>query len=176
MVHIVPHWNFKGLEGKEIPVTAYTNCDELELFLNGESQGRKAIERYGRGEWKVVYTPGKLEVKGYCHGKLCAADTRITTGRPETMRLTMDNTCVANGRDIALFTCECLDANGNVVPDAAEFVKTIQSRQGITVSALEEIAYRRGFIDKETLIKSAEKYGKSSYGKHLLRVAEEINL
>jgi glucose-1-phosphate thymidylyltransferase len=60
--------------------------------------------------------------------------------------------------------------------DAAEFVKTIQSRQGITVSALEEIAYRRGFIDKETLIKSAEKYGKSSYGKHLLRVAEEINL
>ena len=60
--------------------------------------------------------------------------------------------------------------------DAAEFVKTIQSRQGITVSALEEIAYRRGFIDKEKLIKSAEKYGKSSYGKHLLRVAEEINL
>ncbi len=60
--------------------------------------------------------------------------------------------------------------------DAAEFVKTIQSRQGITVSALEEIAYRRGFIDKETLIKSAEKYGKSSYGKHLLRVAEEINI
>ncbi len=60
--------------------------------------------------------------------------------------------------------------------DAAEFVKTIQSRQGITVSALEEIAYRRGFIDKETLVKSAEKYGKSSYGKHLLRVAEEIIL
>ncbi|MBE6797048.1 MAG: glycoside hydrolase family 2 protein [Ruminococcaceae bacterium] len=123
MVHIVPHWNFKGLEGKEIPVTVYTNCDELELFLNGESQGKKTIERYGRGEWKVVYTPGKLEVKGYRDGKLCATDTRITTGRPETLRLTMDNTCVANGQDIALFTCECLDIDGNVVPDAAEFVK-----------------------------------------------------
>lgn len=44
MAHIVPHWNFKGLEGTEIPVTVYTNCEELELFLNGISLGRKQIE------------------------------------------------------------------------------------------------------------------------------------
>ena len=53
MAHIVPHWNFKGLEGEEIPVTVYTNCEELELFLNGRSLGKKEIEKYGHGEWSV---------------------------------------------------------------------------------------------------------------------------
>ena len=123
MVHIVPHWNFKGMEGQEIPVTVYTNCDTLELFLNGESLGKKSIEKYGHGEWNVPYIPGALEVKGYRNGTEVASHKRVTTGRPETLRLTLDNTCSANGADIALFTCECLDASGNVVPDASEFVR-----------------------------------------------------
>ena len=122
MVHIVPHWNFRGMEGQEIPVTVYTNCDQLELFLNGKSLGRKAIEKYGHGEWNVPYTPGTLEAKGYRNGTLVAEHIRLTTGKPEALRLTLDNTCTANGSDVALFTCECLDRNGNPVPDATEFV------------------------------------------------------
>lgn len=122
MVHIVPHWNFKGMEGQQILVTVYTNCDELELVLNGESLGRKAIEKYGHGEWNVPYTPGTLEAKGYRMGTLCASHTRATTDRPERLRLIMDNSCTANGSDVALFTCECLDKYGMSVPDAAEFV------------------------------------------------------
>ena len=55
---------------------------------------------------------------------------------------------------------------------AAEFVEMIQSRQGITISAPEEIAYINGFIDKEKLMESAKAYGKSSYGEHLKAVAE----
>ena len=123
MAHIVPHWNFKGMEGQEIPVTVYTNCHELELFLNGESLGRKAIERYGHGEWDVVYAPGTLEVKGYREGVQVAYHKRVTTGRAETLRLTLDNTCTNNGTDVALFTCECLDKDGNPIPDACEFVR-----------------------------------------------------
>ena len=65
MIHIVNHWNFGGFEGEDVLVTVYTNCDELELFLNGESQGKKQIEQYGHGEWKVSYAPGCLAVKGY---------------------------------------------------------------------------------------------------------------
>jgi len=122
MVHIVPHWNFKGMEGQQILVTVYTNCDELELLLNGESLGRKPIEKYGHGEWDVPYIPGTLEAKGYRAGILVASHVRTTTGRPEALRLTLDNSCTANGRDVALFTCECLDQNGNPVPDAGEFV------------------------------------------------------
>ena len=123
MAHIVPHWNFRGLEGEEITVTVYTNCEEAELFLNGESLGKQSIERYGHAEWNVPYTPGKLEVIGWRDGEAVARHTRETTGRAERLRLTADNSFTANGRDLALFTCECLDADGRTVPDAAEFVR-----------------------------------------------------
>ena len=56
--------------------------------------------------------------------------------------------------------------------EAATFVQTIQKRQGIVISAPEEIAYRNGWINKEKLLESAEKYGKSPYGSHLKAVAE----
>ena len=56
--------------------------------------------------------------------------------------------------------------------DAGDFVRTIQSQQGIRISAPEEIAYNMRWISKEDLIKSANKYGKSSYGQHLMAVAE----
>ncbi len=121
-VHIVPHWNFRGMEGQAVPVTVYTNCDELELFLNGESLGRKAVERYGHGEWEVTYAPGTLVAVGYREGRQMASHERQTTGRPERLRLTPLNEWEANGRDLALFVCECLDAEGRAVPDAAEFV------------------------------------------------------
>ncbi len=122
MAHIVPHWNFKGLEGTEIPVTVYTNCEELELFLNGISLGRKQIEKYGHGEWSVKYAAGTLEVKGFNVGKEVCGDKRVTTGRPAALKLTKDNDFTANGNDIALFTCECVDENGLTVPDATEYV------------------------------------------------------
>lgn len=57
--------------------------------------------------------------------------------------------------------------------EATDFVRVIEQRQGIQISALEEIAYRNKWIDKETLLKSAEGYGKSPYGKHLYAVADE---
>ena len=56
--------------------------------------------------------------------------------------------------------------------EAAEFVQMIEKRQSIKISALEEIAYHNKWIDKETLLASAEKYGKSPYGEHLKKVAE----
>ncbi len=123
MAHIVPHWNFKGLEGTEIPVTVYTNCEELELFLNGISLGRKQIEKYGHGEWSVKYAAGTLEVKGFNGGKEVCGDKRVTTGKPVALKLTKDNDFTANGSDIALFTCECVDENGLTVPNAAEYVR-----------------------------------------------------
>lgn len=122
MAHIVPHWNFEGLEGEKIPVTVYTNCDELEIFLNGKSFGKKQIEKYGHGEWSIPYETGTLIVSGYRDGKKVCEDKRITTGKAFKLKLTSDNEFKANGRDIALFTCECVDEKGNTVPDASPFV------------------------------------------------------
>ena len=56
--------------------------------------------------------------------------------------------------------------------DAADFVRMVEQRQGVKIRALEEIAYKNGWIDKEKLLESAERYGKSPYGKHLKAVAE----
>lgn len=56
--------------------------------------------------------------------------------------------------------------------EATEFVKVVENRQGVMVSAVEEIAYVNGWIDKEKLLESAQKYGKSPYGEHLKRVAD----
>lgn len=123
MVHIVPHWNFPGLEGSDIIVTVYTNCDETELWLNGTSLGRQKIEKYGHGEWNVPYAPGELKVVGFKNGVAVCEDIRKTTGSAVKLNLTLDTEFKANGRDLALFTCECLDSDGNIVPDADEFVE-----------------------------------------------------
>lgn len=133
MVHIVPHWNFDGLEGKKILVTVYTNCEELELFLNGASLGRKNIEKYGHGEWNVPYQKGELLIKGYRDGQVVAQQKKETTGKPVALKLTLDNTFEANGKDLALFTCECVDEEGRVVPDAAEYVQFSASDPAVIV-------------------------------------------
>jgi len=72
------------------------------------------------------------------------------------------------GRGFAWFDTGTFDS----LLEAAEFVKTVQKRQGIVISSPEEIAYNNGWISKEQLLQSAEKYGKSEYGKYLKRVAE----
>lgn len=149
MAHIVPHWNFKGLEGEEIPVTVYTNCEELELFLNGRSLGKKEIEKYGHGEWSVKYCPGTLEVKGYIGGKEVCCDKRITTGKPAALKLTQDNDFTANGSDIALFTCQCVDENGLTVPDAAEYVRFSVSAPAKIIGTGSDICDHNNVADTE---------------------------
>ena len=72
------------------------------------------------------------------------------------------------GRGFAWLDAGTMDS----LVEAAEFVQMIEKRQGIKISAPEEIAYRNGWIDKNTLLKSAERYGKSPYGEHLMKVLE----
>jgi glucose-1-phosphate thymidylyltransferase len=60
----------------------------------------------------------------------------------------------------------------DALSEASEFVKVVEKRQGIQIAAIEEIAYKNGWIDKEKLLKSIEKYGKSNYGLHLRKVAD----
>lgn len=121
MVHLLPHWNFQGREGELISVWAYTNCQEAELFLNGKSLGRKAIERFGHGEWLVPYCPGDLRVVAYNAGKEVASDCAKTTGPAVALKLRLENgdDIRGNGRDLAVITCYAVDADGRAVPDAA---------------------------------------------------------
>lgn len=123
MVHLLPHWNWKGLEGSEITVFAYTNAEELELFLNGKSLGRQTVEKYGHGEWQVVYEEGTLEAVAYNGGKEVARDSRVTSGNAHRLVLTQDTIDVeANGKDITILTCYVVDKDGNEVYDASPVV------------------------------------------------------
>lgn len=123
MVHLLPHWNWKGLEGETMRVFAYTNTNKVELFLNGKSLGVREVEKYGHAEWDVVYEPGQLEVVAYDGEKIVATDRRITSKAGKKLALQLDTTdVIANGQDIAVFTCYVVDEDGNEVFDATPTV------------------------------------------------------
>ncbi len=138
MVHVLPHWNWEGKEGEMIPVYAYTNCEEVELFVNGQSVGKRVkgeditnIPAEFRGfekgmypskyrlNWKVPYQAGSLKVVGYRDGKAVAEKEIKTAEEPARILLTADRATIhADGADLSFITVDIVDANGNIVPDA----------------------------------------------------------
>jgi len=123
-VHIFPHWNWAGKEGQKMLVHCYTNCDEVELFLNGKSIERQKAVPYKKLIWDLVYKPGKLEARGYKAGKLVTKDIVETTTAPAQVALNSDvNTIKADGCDVAIIKVSIKDAKGRVVPTANNLVK-----------------------------------------------------
>lgn len=124
IVHIFPHWNWAGKEGDSIQVHCYTNCDEVELLLNGKSVGRQKAVPYKKLIWDLVYKPGKLEARGYKAGKLVTKDVIETTTDPAEVSLNSDvNTIKADGSDVAIIKVAIKDAKGRIVPTANNLVK-----------------------------------------------------
>ena len=123
VVHIFPHWNWPGKEGDSIQVHCYTNCDEVELFLNGKSVGKQKAVPYTKLIWPLIYKPGKLEARGYKAGKLVTQDIVETTGAPAQVALNADvATLKADGCDVAVIKVAIKDAKGRVVPTANNLV------------------------------------------------------
>lgn len=123
MIHLLPHWNHAGREGDLIDVWAYTNCEEAELYLDGESLGICKIAPFSHAEWKVPYKSGKLTVVGRNGGRDITFDSTETSGKAAALRLRLENgISAANGKDIAVVTCYCVDAEGRYVPDAEGYV------------------------------------------------------
>ncbi|MCA1920473.1 MAG: DUF4982 domain-containing protein, partial [Flavobacterium piscis] len=117
VLHIMPHWNWSGMEGKQIDVWVHSNCDEVELFLNKKSLGKKKMEQYGHLEWKVNYTPGTLEAIGYKNGKKIVTDIQKTTGNAENIKLSVDAENPSNA-NVSVITVEVLDKKGLHIPTA----------------------------------------------------------
>ncbi|MGI6107415.1 MAG: glycoside hydrolase family 2 TIM barrel-domain containing protein [Lachnospiraceae bacterium] len=116
VLHLFPDWNRQGDEGKPVTVHCFSNMDEVELFVNGRSYGRKAMERNGFLRWEnVIYEPGTLEAVGYRNGKKVRTETVKTTGAPAKLVLQAEN---AKFRDTAIVNVLVEDAEGNVVPTA----------------------------------------------------------
>jgi beta-galactosidase len=145
MVHVLPHWNWEGKEDQIIPVVAYTNCDEVELFVNGKSFGKKVKGKdltdvhteyrgfldsgYGfkrgiykskyRLSWNVPYKAGSIKVVAYKNGKETVTKEIKTAGKPAKIKLIADrNKIDANGKDLSFITVRIEDNEGNLCPNA----------------------------------------------------------
>jgi beta-galactosidase len=122
VLHIFPHWNWK--EGQTIDVWAYTNCEEVELFLNGKSQGTK--KKTGDAlhmAWRLTYMPGTLKAIGRTGGKEVLTQEIKTAGAPAKMILHADrSTITADGKDLSFVTVKIVDSHGTPVPRADNLI------------------------------------------------------
>lgn len=124
VLHIFPHWNLTGHEGEEIDVWAYSNCDEVELIVNGKKLGRQQMPKNGHLKWKATYKPGKVVAYGYKNGKRILTQTIETTKPADKIVMKADRQQIkADGRDVAVVTVELHDAKGRRVPDACQDVR-----------------------------------------------------
>ncbi|MBE6233643.1 MAG: glycoside hydrolase family 2 protein [Bacteroidales bacterium] len=113
VLHILPHWNLDGHEGEKISVWAYSNCDEVQLIVNGKKIGRKKMPVNGHLEWEATYKPGYVKAIGYRNGRK-VMETRIeTAGEPVNAVWTYDTV-----GDIMVANVEMRDAKGRFVPTA----------------------------------------------------------
>jgi beta-galactosidase len=118
VLHIAPHWNWKGKEGQPLQVWVNSNADNVELFLNGKSLGKKDMPRNGHLSWTVNYEPGTLEAVAYKKGRKIVSRVE-TTGEPYRLVLTPAKTSLhADGADATVFNVSVVDENGREVPDA----------------------------------------------------------
>lgn len=121
MLHILPHWNWPNRAGQITPVHIFTSGDEVELFLNGRSLGKKKKGAYEyRLRWdEVKYEPGTLKAIAYKNGKKWAEQVMQTTGVSSELTLLADRKTInADGDDLCFITVKVTDKNGLTVPDA----------------------------------------------------------
>lgn len=131
VLHVFPHWNWEGMEGKVVPVHVYTSYAAVELFVNGKSYGKQTlgdksggnlgeIERY-RLMWNdVVYEPGEVKAVAYdADGNEAAEKTVYTAGEARRIMLSADREAIASdGDDLVYITAAVVDKNGIVCPHA----------------------------------------------------------
>ncbi len=140
MVHVLPHWNLAGREGEVISVRVYTNCEEVDLTVNGENLGRKAVERFGHAEFDAVYAPGKVVCRGYKNGEVVCEDIVETTGAPVRLELELQNRHPVGRWSTVVYNCYAVDAEGRRVPDASPFVTFDTNAAGTIVGTGSDIS------------------------------------
>jgi beta-galactosidase len=144
VLHLMPHWNMEGREGEIIPVICYTNCEQVELFVNGKSYGRKAYEfprqgmtqQYGHYDrpiipittndlhlcWDVPFEHGVIEAVGYNDNKEVKRTLIRTTDKPFKVSISAD-VGLCSGQKVYHITAKILDKDGLLVPTAYNTIK-----------------------------------------------------
>ena len=124
VLHLFPHWNWEP--GQQIDMWCYyNNADEVELYINGKSQGiRSKDAEHLHVVWNVTFEPGTVKVVARKEGVETASREIHTAGEPAQIRLTPDRTTIkSNGTDLSFVTIEILDKDGNLCPNADNLVQ-----------------------------------------------------
>ena len=122
VLHISPHWNWSGKEGQPIDVWVNSNADDVELFLNGKSLGKKDMPRNSHLQWKVNYEPGVLSAIAYKKGKRITASEETTGNAAEVVITPYKTTMLADGKDATVINVTAIDKEGREVPDANNLI------------------------------------------------------
>ena len=118
VLHIFPHWNYQGQEGKTLTMYGYSNLEEVELFVNGKSYGKKVVEKNWYVSWEeVIYEPGQVVAKGFQKGETVIEKVIETIGAPAKILVEPYQKEVReNG--VAIFKICITDEEGRIVPTA----------------------------------------------------------
>ena len=123
VLHISPHWNWKGREGQPLDVWVNSNADNVELFLNGKSLGKKVMPRNSHLQWSVPYEAGTLEAVAFKNGRRITAKVE-TTGAPYKVVISPSKTMMlADGKDALVMNISLVDRQGKEVPDANNLIQ-----------------------------------------------------
>jgi beta-galactosidase len=130
VLHISPHWNWRDKRGKPIDVWVNTNADNVELFLNGKSLGKKDMPRNKHLQWTVNYEPGTLEAVAYKKGKKLTTKVETTGAPVEVVMTPYKTTMLADGKDVSVINLSVVDREGRDVPDADNMIRFVISGPG----------------------------------------------
>ena len=130
MMHILPHWNYSV--GETVRVMTVTNCQEVELFLNGKSLGRRENDVCAQNEWSVPFEAGSISAVGYNNGEAVAFAENKTAGAPARVKLIPDREYIKNaGQDTVPVRVSVVDKDGNEVRTADNMIKFAIEGDGI---------------------------------------------
>lgn len=115
VLHILAHWNLDGHEGEKVSVWVYSNCDEVQLIVNGKKLGKKKMPAGGHLEWDAVYKPGYVKAVGYRNGRK-VMETRLDTVGEAVEEVWTYETV----GDVTIANVEMRDAKGRFVPTACK--------------------------------------------------------
>ena len=122
ILNISPHWNWTK-RGQPIEVWVNTNADNVELFLNGKSLGKKDMPRNSHLTWMVDYQPGRLEAIAYKKGRKLTASVETTSQPVEVVMTPYKTTMLADGKDVSVINISVVDKEGREVPDANNMIR-----------------------------------------------------
>ena len=123
VLHISPHWNWKEKRDQPIDVWVNTNADNVELFLNGKSLGKKDMPRNSHLQWSVNYQQGTLEAVALKKGKRLSTKVETTWNPVEVVMTPYKTTMLADGNDVCVINISTVDREGREVPDADNMIK-----------------------------------------------------